>query len=227
MFDLTDKIPDKIKDDVLLLLKALNNRVHWNDEAKVKLAKLIKFLQKKKYLSFIGHPSRYHLTRIGDSCLYDVPPYRKGVLKEFRGKRIRIICVSSGRFDRHLMAGVVGVTPSNKLKVKEKIVFVFPVIGDHEIVYLGRRFMVINSKGEYPIELHQGSSEFIDPSSCDLILLDGKECCPIATMKYLATGELVGNLIGRKWDESFLSIRDAIVELAKKHERFKSRYVNL
>jgi hypothetical protein len=125
------------------------------------------------------------------------------------------------------MVGVVGDTPPRKLKVKEKITFVFPAIGDHEIAYLGRRFMVVNSKGEYPIELHQGSSEFIDPSSCDLILLDGKECCPIATMKYLATGELVGNLIGWKWDESFVSMRDAVVELSRKHERLKSKFINL
>ena len=221
MFDLADKMPDNIKDDVRPLLKALNSRKHWNDEAKINLAKLTKLLRKMKYQSFVGHPRRYHLTRIGDSCLYDVPTYRKGVLTGFRGKRIRIVCVSSGRFDRLLMAGVVGATPPRKLMVKEKTQFVFPDIGDHEISYLGRRFMVVNSKGNFPIELHQGSSEFVDLASCDLILLDGKQCCPIATMKYSATGELVGTLVGRKWGENFPSVRDAVAGMAKQHQRVR------
>ena len=227
MFDLADKMPDNIKDDVRPLLKALNSRKHWNDEAKSNLAKLTKLLRKMNYRSFVGHPRRYHLTRIGDSCLYDVPTYRKGVLTQFRGKRIRIVCVSSGRFDRLLMAGVVGDTPPRKLKVKEKTSFVFPAIGDHEISYLGRRFMVVNSRGNFPIELHQGSSEFIDLGSCDLILLDGKECCPIATMKYSATGELVGTLIGKKWGENFPSMKDAVAGMAKQHERVRSWILTL
>jgi hypothetical protein len=119
MFDLSEKLQDNIKDDVRPFLKILDARTSWNEDAKQSLGKLIALLKKKKYISFIGHPNRYHLTRIGSSCLYDVPTYRKGALVPFRGKRIRLVCVSSGRYDRQLMAGVVGDTPKNKLKVKE------------------------------------------------------------------------------------------------------------
>jgi hypothetical protein len=218
MFDLADKMPDNIKDDVRPLLKILDKRICWNAEAKQSLDKLISLLKKKKYISFIGHPNRYHLTRIGSSCLYDVPTFRKGALTPFRGKRVRLVCVSSGRYDRHLMAGVVGDTPKNKLKVKEKPIYVFPDIGDHEIEYLGRRFMVIKSIGEDPIEFYQGSFDSIDLSECDFILLDGKDCCPIATFKLATNGQIFGKLVGRTWGENFSTIQEAVKGMAKQNQ---------
>lgn len=220
MFDLADKMPDNIKDDVRPLLKSLDKRTCWNAEAKQSLSELIAFLKKKKYISFIGHPNRYHLTRIGSSFLYDVPTYRKGALASFRGKRVRLVCISSGRYDRQLMAGVVGDTPKNKLKVKEKPTYVFPDIGDHEIEYLGRRFMVIKSIGQDPIEFYQGSFDFIELSECDFILLDGKDCCPIATFKLSTTGQIFGMLVGRTWGENFSSIQEAVKGMAKKNQIF-------
>jgi hypothetical protein len=221
MFDLSDKIKDNFKDDVSPYLRILNKRKKWNSEAKEHLTNLEKVLKQKKYKSFVGSPYRYHLTRIGDSCLYDVPTYRKGALAEFRGKRIRVVCMSSGRYDRWLMAEVVGETPRNKIKIKEKIVFVFPEIGDHEIAYSGRRYMVIQSKGQFPIETYQGSNAFIDLESCDLILLDGKDCCPIATLKFQTENNLIGNIVGWTTTESYFSIAEAVKGLAKKNQDYK------
>jgi hypothetical protein len=221
MFDLSEKIKDTINDEISPFLKQLNKRKKWNNESKKNLKNLIQILERKKYKFFIGHPSRYHLTKIGDSCLYDVPTYRKGVLAEFRGKRIRLICISSGRYDRHLMAGIVSETPISKIKIKEKIQYVFPDIGDHEIAYLGRRYMLINSKGHSPIELHQGSFDSIDLDSCDLILLDGKECCPIATLTFGNNKLLSGNLLGRTNKENYRSIVEAIKGLAKQSQQYK------
>ena len=221
MFDLTHKLPDNIKDDVRPFLDALVDRKGWNGATKSALSELKKILKKMKYKAFVGHPSRYHLTRIGASCLYDVPADRKGVLSLFRGKRVRIVCVSSGRFDRLLMAGVVGVTPAHLLRSRDKPNYVFPEVGDHEIAYLGRRYMLIKSTGTTAIELHQGSFQVVDSITCDYILLDGKECCPIATLKYENDEDLVGTLIGWSHGERFASIADAIRGMAKKSERFK------
>jgi hypothetical protein len=221
MFDLSDKIEDNFKDDISPYIKLLNNRKQWNSEAKEHLTNLEKILNKKKYKSFTGNPYRYHLTKIGDSCLYDVPTYRKGALTEFRGKRIRVVCMSSGRYDRWLMAGVVGETPRNKIKIKEKIEFVFPEIGDHKIAYLGRRYIVIVAKGKSSIELYQGSFDSIDLKSCDLILLDGKECCPIATFNYEAKNKLTGKLVGWSFPETFSDLLTAVQKMAKKNERFR------
>ncbi len=221
MFDLSDKIKDNLKDDISLYLKLLNNRKKWNSEAKEHLTNLEKILNKKKYKSFTGSPYRYHLTKIGDSCLYDVPTYRKGALTEFRGKRIRVVCMSSGRYDRWLMAGVIGETPKNKRKIKEKIEYVFPEIGDHEITYQGRRYMLIRSKGKFPIQIHQGSNELIDLKTCDLILLDGEDCCPIATLNYQNEKHLIGKLVGWTITENYLSIPEAVKGLANKSQKHK------
>lgn len=210
MFDKAEQMLDEVVDDVRPYLDTLANRKGWNDATKFALSELKKILKKKRYNTFVGHPSRYHLTRIGDSCLYDVPADRRGALSPFRGKRVRIVCVSSGRFDRVLMAGVVGVTPLHLVRSREKPIYLFPEIGDHEIAYLGRRYMLIKSNGTTEIQLHQGSFEVVDLSACDYVLLDGVGCCPVAALKCRADGVLVGTLVGWKSGKEFGSVADAI-----------------
>jgi hypothetical protein len=222
MFDKAEQIFDEVVDDVRPYLDTLATRKDWNDGTKFALAELKKILKKKRYKAFVGHPSRYHLTRIGDSCLYDVPADRRGALSPFRGKRVRLVCVSSGRFDRVLMAGVVSVTPPHLVRSREKPIYVFPDVGDHEIAYLGRRYMLIRSAGETEIQLHQGSFEVVDLEACDYILLDGAKCCPIAIFKCPTDGVLIGTLIGWKFSNEFASIADAVRGMAKLNERFRT-----
>jgi len=100
------QLPDPLTDNAGILIKALLNRKAWGDEQKGLLEQLIHMLGRKRYITFVGHPARYHLTQIGQSCLMDIPINKRGHLSAFRGKRIRLVCVSSGRFDRQLMAGV-------------------------------------------------------------------------------------------------------------------------
>lgn len=47
----------------------------------------------------------YHLNRVGQSYLYDVPPLQKGILRQFAGKRVRLVCVFSGKFRRWVRIG--------------------------------------------------------------------------------------------------------------------------
>jgi len=219
MFDLSDVIADTVEDEIQPLLQKLQSRKGWNAQAKKDLDNLVALLRQKKYITFVGHPDKYHLYPIGDSCLYDVSTFKRGALVPFRGKRVRIVCVGSGRFDRMLMAGVVGTTPADKIKVKENPVYVFPDIGDHEIAYLGRRYMLIKSKGDSPIHLNQVSFEKINLKECDLILIDGKIGCPIATLKYEAKDRLLGTMVGSKYPDHFSSIPEAMKELIKKNSR--------
>ena len=100
------QLPDPLTDNAGILIKALLNRKTWGDEQKGLLEQLIHMLGRKRYITFVGHPARYQLTQIGQSCLMDVPANKRGHLSAFRGKRIRLVCVSSGRFDRRLMAGI-------------------------------------------------------------------------------------------------------------------------
>jgi hypothetical protein len=100
------KLPDPLTDNAGILIKALQERKTWGAEQKGLLEQLIEMLGRKHYITFVGHPARYHLTQIGQSCLLDIPANKRGHLSAFRGKRIRLVGVSSGRFDRQLRAGV-------------------------------------------------------------------------------------------------------------------------
>ena len=101
----------------------------------------------------------------------------------------------------------------------------FPEIGDHKIAYLGRRYMAIEAKGKFPIELYQGSFDSIDLKSCDLILLDGKDCCPIATINYEPEKKVTGKLVGWSFPETFSDLLTGIREMAKKNEQFRSSQI--
>jgi hypothetical protein len=107
MFDISLKIVDNLKDDIRPLLMRLNKRTIWNNISKENLRLLKETLAKKNYITFAGHTNRYHLRNVGESCLYDIPTNRRGALAIFRGKRVRIVCVRSGRYDRVLMAGEI------------------------------------------------------------------------------------------------------------------------
>jgi hypothetical protein len=100
------QLPDPLTDNAGILIKALQGRTAWGEEQKGVLEQLIDMLGRKQYITFVGHPARYHLTQIGQSCLLDVPTNKRGHLRAFRGQRVRMVCVSSGRRDRQLMAGV-------------------------------------------------------------------------------------------------------------------------
>lgn len=225
MFKITDKLTDDYEDDILSLLKKLLRRNSWNSEAKKLLSELEDLLIKNNYKSLSGSPNRYHLSRVGESCLYDVPLYKRGFLKEYRGKRVRIVCVGSGRFSRTYMTKAIGITPPEKLITKRVFKYVFPEIGDHEIKYLGRRYMLISSMGNTPIRPYQGSFEEIDLESCNFILLDGKLCCPIAKFIQNENGTITGKLISwQHWHEDFASIPEAINGILKVRHMWEMKF---
>ena len=74
-------------------------------------SELIEKLKDSGYIEFQGGPRRYHIQRAGESYLYWVPKNKRGHLKRFRGKLIRILVIArgGGRMDRTLMAGKADV----------------------------------------------------------------------------------------------------------------------
>ena len=100
---------DLCDDDIGAIITRLRNRTTWTREAERNRTELCKLLKKHKYIYFRGHPYRYGLTTmttVGQSYIYAVPPNKRGHLKPFRGKDVRIVVVDSGRYDRGLMAGI-------------------------------------------------------------------------------------------------------------------------
>lgn len=105
MFEISQRLPDPLGGDIGALLLSMRALPTWTAEKASLNVALQAMLTARGYVRFVGHPSRYHLERVGESCLYSVPPSRRGVLRPFRAKIVRIVCVGSGRFDRQLMAG--------------------------------------------------------------------------------------------------------------------------
>jgi len=49
----------------------------------------------------------YQLTRVGQSFLYDVPLGKRGILAQFAGQRVRLVCTYSGLFRTWVRVGPV------------------------------------------------------------------------------------------------------------------------
>ena len=82
-----------------MLSKCDAPQMAWNSNCAVLFERLEKILSKKKYKQFIGDFRTYHLTRKGQSCLYDIPANQLGFLKPYRGKRVRLVC--RGAWDQY------------------------------------------------------------------------------------------------------------------------------
>lgn len=108
VFNVEDKIEDSRTDeDGLLMEKIWSFPTRWSGDQELLRQQLIKSLESKNYIGFAGHPNRYHLSVVGESCLYQIPTNRRGNLSVFRGKLVRIVCVHSGSYaNRYYMAGL-------------------------------------------------------------------------------------------------------------------------
>lgn len=49
----------------------------------------------------------YQLTRVGQSYLYDVPMGKRGILAQFAGQRVRLVCTYNGPFRKWVRVGPV------------------------------------------------------------------------------------------------------------------------
>ena len=104
MIHANDCLLDDLDDEEGCLLTKINDCSRWASEKHALVNQLLSLLKKKKYIAFRGHVDRYHISRVGDSVLYYVPPGRRGHLSRFSGSYIRLICTGSGRYDREYMA---------------------------------------------------------------------------------------------------------------------------
>jgi hypothetical protein len=98
---------DDYQDEVRELLVKLNKLDRWTAKKYELRDSISKLLKRKRYIEFAGSPYRYGLHTIGESYIYDVPFTQRGNLAKFQGKKVRLICMYSGRFSRWIMAGVV------------------------------------------------------------------------------------------------------------------------
>jgi hypothetical protein len=92
-------LPDDIEDDVGLCLRQMRSIPTWTREKFELFAKFEQLARKKKYFLFTADGRDYLLYGSGNSSLFDVPLNRRGALKKFAGKRIRLVC--GGKSNRY------------------------------------------------------------------------------------------------------------------------------
>ena len=108
MFEKSDYLRDNLDDEIGQLIQVLISFPSWTQKKQKARLDLIAAAKDAGYIYFRGEPKHYHLTRVGDSVVVDVPNDRKGHLSVFGGQRVRMVCVRSGtRFNRYLMAGPI------------------------------------------------------------------------------------------------------------------------
>jgi hypothetical protein len=98
-------LPDLCEDILGAKIHRLQTIDRWTAE-KRKLQRDLEVMS--PYFGYIGlwvDPRAYLVYQVGQSFVYDVPFDKRGNLSVFRGKRIRIICLGSGAFNRWIRVG--------------------------------------------------------------------------------------------------------------------------
>lgn len=108
VFSLDDVEEDNLTDEIGVLINAVQKIPTHTKHKKKLIGELQKVCQSTGYINFQGSTPTFHIGKIGQSYLYDVPIKKTGHLLKFRGKRIRVICIASGKLStRYYMAGEV------------------------------------------------------------------------------------------------------------------------
>jgi hypothetical protein len=108
MSELREQISDTADDDIGSLLAQARAIETMTMEKRGLIARTIEAMRVANYVSIRGTYQSYNLSRIGQSCHYDIPKDRRGALLPFRGMRVRMVCVeNTGRNGRVFLAGPV------------------------------------------------------------------------------------------------------------------------
>ncbi|MDA7749479.1 hypothetical protein N8913_04155 [Litoricola sp.] len=108
MFSVEDTIQDDRLDEVGRLVKAIQQIPTMTNEKRVLVAELQNLANSHGYITFSAGNHRWHVGKVGESYLYQVPENKLGHLAQFRGKLVRVVCIGSGtRWIRAYMAGPV------------------------------------------------------------------------------------------------------------------------
>ena len=181
-------IKDNLNDDISKILTEMSRIQTWNGAKADLRDKLVNLLNKHRYIEFQGAPEKYHMPHVGQSILYDVPMYRQGHLKKYRGKRVRIVCVGSGQFKRTYMAGAVGKTPSELIIKTLAQSYTFPPYASEcEVIFKTPRFRVIKLRKS----LNYGKNLRISKKQWPMILIDGHDSLPCGLLKHDTEGHVV------------------------------------
>ena len=108
MFSAEDTREDDYQDEVGRLVKVIQQIPSLTNEKRALLNELQNLATSHGYIIFSAGNHRWHIGKVGESYLYQVPDNKLGHLAKFRGKVVRIACIASGtRWIRVYMAGPI------------------------------------------------------------------------------------------------------------------------
>ena len=100
-------LPDNARDIIGARIKKIQKIPKWNRTKQKLRDELVRVLKLYDYKSWDAKSRDYQLYHVGDSFQYDVPEKKNGHLKQFRSKRVRLVCVFSGRYTVWIRVGAV------------------------------------------------------------------------------------------------------------------------
>jgi len=103
MLNLLNLEPDESTDEIGVALSAFRKIPTWTKEKKRLSDVFIELLKKNKYEELLLNSGGYKLRGIGSSGIYKVPRKKKGLLSEYEGKTLRLICIGTSRFYKIVM----------------------------------------------------------------------------------------------------------------------------
>lgn len=103
----TRMLPDDVAGRVGLAVQEFNRIPSWTGEKRRLREELDALRAREGYAGFEADPRDYAVHRVGQSFLYDVSEGKRGRLGKFCGKRVRVLCLRSGKYRRWLRIGVV------------------------------------------------------------------------------------------------------------------------
>ncbi len=103
-----DALEDSVSDEIGAHLSKIQAIQFMNSEKRKLVAEVKALMSRKGYVEFESYSGSLHLSRIGDSCIYEVSAKDKSKLITFRGRTVRVVCVGSGsHWYRTFMAGPI------------------------------------------------------------------------------------------------------------------------
>ena len=99
-------LPDTYQDLIGAKIRKIQRIEGWKGKAKLRdaLVKLVKFHQ---YRLIEVQKRDYLLHLVGQSYQYVVPEKKTGLLRPYRGKRVRLVCLLNGRFSVTIGIGII------------------------------------------------------------------------------------------------------------------------
>ena len=108
MFLAEDTREDNHRGEIGQLVKAIQQISTVTNEKRALVVELQNIAVNNDYITFSAGNHRWHVGKVGESYLYQVPENKLGHLAQFRGKLVRVVCIASGtRWIRTYMAGPI------------------------------------------------------------------------------------------------------------------------